>query len=103
MQDLNVPKRQITDADRVIGIDEYQRTVGQERELDELLAVVFSDAAGQKALDYLKAITINNVLNPGCNPNDLLFREGGRWLVGVIDTRVRRGRAYRAPTQKEAS
>lgn len=78
-------------ARQYVGPDGLQRPPAIEREINECFAIVFSGAAGQKALDYLKSVTINRVIGPGEPENTYSYQEGARWLMGVISTRIRDG------------
>lgn len=75
-----------------MGPDGWQRTAAQEREIDLTLAAIFAGEAGRKALAYLRSITIEAVAGPNITDAELRHREGMRALVGIIETRVRRGR-----------
>lgn len=59
-----------------------------ERELNEALALCFKDAVGERALKYLRSITIEYVQGPGYDPQVLAHLEGARWLVAVIERRL---------------
>lgn len=59
-----------------------------EREINEALAICFSDAVGERALKYLRSITIEKVSGPGLDVNALIHQEGARWLVAVIERRI---------------
>ena len=63
-----------------------------ENKINESLVLAFSDAAGESALKYLRSITIEYVNGPGFEPNALMHLEGARWLVGVIEQRIRDGK-----------
>lgn len=80
-----------TKAKQYIGPDGLRRPPKIEREINECFAVVFSSAAGKKALDYLKSITTNRVIGPGEPENTYAYHEGARWLMGVISTRIKEG------------
>jgi len=74
-----------------IGPDGKRRPPKVEHNLNECFAIIFRGAAGQKALDYLKSITTNRVLEPGLPENTYSYQEGARWLMGVISTRIKDG------------
>jgi hypothetical protein len=77
-----------------LGCDGHARTAAEERELDVTLAAVFAGAAGQKALAYLRSITIEAVCGPAVSDAELRHREGMRSLVGIIETRIQKGRNH---------
>jgi len=74
-----------------IGPDGMARPPKVEHDLNECFSIIFSSAAGKKALDYLKSVTINRVLEPGLPENVYSYQEGARWLMGVISTRIKDG------------
>lgn len=74
-----------------VGPDGLRRPPKVEHEINECFAIIFSGAAGQKALDYLKSVTVNRVLEPGLSENTYSYQEGARWLMGVISTRIKDG------------
>ena len=74
-----------------VGPDGVRRPPKIEHQLNESFAIVFSSAAGKKALDYLKSVTTNRVLEPGLPENTYSYQEGARWLMGVISTRIKHG------------
>lgn len=78
-------------AKQYVGPDGKKRPPNIERELNECFAIVFNSAAGKKALDYLKSVTVNRVLDPGLSENTYSYAEGARWLMGVISTRIKDG------------
>lgn len=60
-----------------------------ERDINESLAIAFGEAAGERALKYLRSITIEYVNGPGLDPNALIHLEGARWLVAIIEKRIK--------------
>ncbi len=74
-----------------VGPDGVARPPAAEREINECMAIAFASGAGKKALDYLKSITVNRVLEPGLPENTYSYQEGARWLMGVISTRIKDG------------
>lgn len=64
------------------------RGIQMEKKINECLAIAFMDEAGEQALKYLRAITIEYVNGPGLDVNALIHLEGARWLVGVIEKRI---------------
>lgn len=74
-----------------ISPDGKNRPTKVEHNLNECFAIVFRGAAGQKVRDYLKSITTNQVMPPGSDRNLIQYHEGSRWLMGIIDTRIKDG------------
>ena len=69
--------------------DGHKRTNPVERKINEALQLCFRDAVGERALKYLRSITIEYVNGPGLEPNALVHLEGARWLVAVIEKRIK--------------
>lgn len=74
-----------------IGPDGFSRGDKVEHELNEAFAIVFRGAAAARVLNYLRSITTNQVMAPGTDPNVINYHEGSRWLMGIIDTRIKHG------------
>jgi hypothetical protein len=62
-----------------------------EHRLNEAFAICFRGASGDLVLNYLRSISTNRVLDRGTPANDIVYQEGARWLMGIIDTRKRHG------------
>ena len=73
---------------RYVAPDGRNRQPKIEREINEALAIAFGEAVGERALKYLRSITIEYVNGPGLEPNALMHLEGARWLVAVIEKRI---------------
>jgi hypothetical protein len=74
-----------------ISPDGAARDPETERRLNEAFAIVFKGAAAEKVRDYLRSITINRVLGPGTPVDTINYFEGARWLMGIIDSRIKDG------------
>lgn len=74
-----------------MGADGIERTLAMERRINEAFAAVFDSAAGTKAIEYLRSITINTVAGPDQSDAALRHLEGGRYIVGIIDQRIQCG------------
>lgn len=68
-----------------------------ERQLDLAFASWISSDLGRQCMTYLRA-TVNSALPANhstrgpIDPNQLLHREGSRWLLALMETRAERGR-----------
>lgn len=71
--------------------DGILRTQEAEDRLNSIFKGVFSGQGGAEALAYLKSITINRVTGPDYNSDALRHLEGQRFIVGLIDARMRAG------------
>jgi|TARA_B100000427_G_scaffold324719_1_gene330327 hypothetical protein len=72
-------------------IDGYVRSEEDDLILNKHFANVFKGDEGKKVLDYLKSITIEAVAGPNIDGNRLFHLEGMRFLVGIINTRIKKG------------
>lgn len=75
--------------------DGIVRSIQEERQLNEMLATAMRDEAGQRVIKYLRSISVEMVHGPNCDPNQLMHREGARWLVGVLEQRIAYGKEKR--------
>jgi len=64
----------------------------REAEIDSIFCAVFKGASGEKALNYLKNMTLNRVLPASATDSELRQREGQREIVAHIIRRVENGR-----------
>ena len=72
--------------------DGRQYTTDQQHQLNRAFAITFmSTEAGRLVFDYLKSISTNRVLGRGSEPHEITYHEGARWLMGIIDQRVKDG------------
>ncbi len=77
---------------QVVGPDGIPRSPDKEEELNKIFNGVFSGAAGTEVLRYLRSITIEAVSGPNITSTELFHREGMRYLVGIIEQRISRGK-----------
>jgi len=75
-----------------LGPDGIVRPQEDEDKIDAHFAACFSTPAGREVLRHLRAITIEAVAGPAITPNELMHREGMRFLAAIIEQRVERGR-----------
>jgi hypothetical protein len=71
-------------------VDGHIWSPAQDEAINLAIKQTFETPAGQKTLDYLKAITTSTVAHPSTSSNQLWMLEGMRRLVGIIDTRRRK-------------
>ena len=67
------------------------RSAAMERQLNEACVSTFATAAGKFVLQYLRQVTIESVGGPGIAPDHLMHLEGQRFVVGVIEQRIKLG------------
>lgn len=75
--------------------DGRARNPKTEHNINECFAIVFRGAAGDEVRKYLRSISVNAVSAPGTDPNVIIQMEGARWLMGVIDSRIKDGEEKR--------
>lgn len=76
---------------QVLGADGVPRKPEEEKELNQIMAATFKGRAGRKVIEYLRSITIEYVAGPNISDTELRHREGMRYLVGIIETRISKG------------
>jgi hypothetical protein len=77
---------------RALGPDGIARDPRTEQQLNDTMLAVFGSPAGAEALAYLRSITIEMVGGPEITDAQLRHREGMRYLVGIIEARMRKGK-----------
>ena len=87
------PKKKVAPKkkEQYVSPDGKTRPPKVEHNLNECFAITFRDAAGQAVIDYLKSVSTNRVMPPGTPPDTINYHEGARWLMGIIDTRIKHG------------
>lgn len=73
----------------LLGPDGLQRKDEDEARLDSLVMAAFTTPSGKEVLQYLRDITINTVGGPGISDGELRHREGGRFIIGIIEQRIK--------------
>lgn len=77
---------------KLLGPDGVVRRPEDEEKLNELAAATFRPKGAQAFLAYLRSITIEAVAGPNITDAELRHREGMRYLVGIIEQRVQKGK-----------
>lgn len=74
--------------------DGIQRPNVVEHRINEAFAIVLGadDASTRLVRDYLRSVTIERIGGPDINKDSLMHLEGQRYLVGVIEQRIKHGR-----------
>ena len=75
-----------------ISIDGYIRTTEKEKELNQLAAQTFKSEQGLQFIQYLRSITIESVGGPDITDSHLRHMEGMRYLLAIIEKRVKLGK-----------
>jgi len=74
------------------GPDGVMRSVERETKLNALFLATFTTPAGAEVLKHLRHITIEAVAGPEITTDHLRHLEGRRYLVGIIEQRIKLGR-----------
>ncbi len=74
---------------RQIGIDNFPRSKENDEKISKDIRAAFRTPNGQQVLKYLRSITIEAVTGPAASDAELRHLEGQRYLVGLIERRVK--------------
>jgi len=72
-----------------IGIDNFPRSKENDEKISKDIRAAFRTPNGQQVLKYLRSITIEAVTGPAASDAELRHLEGQRYLVGLIERRVK--------------
>lgn len=81
---------------RVASVDGSVRSSDVEKEINLHFLSTFASPSGKKVLSYLRSITIESVAGPNITDSELRHREGMRFVVGLIETRIKGGEHERS-------
>jgi hypothetical protein len=87
---------------RILGPDGYERSEKDEKFLNDVIVTCFNNPAGIETLKYLKSITTERVAGPEIKSDALFHLEGQRYLIGIIETRIRQYKPLDAPPLEKA-
>ena len=76
----------------LIGLDNFKRGSDEEENLNSAFSALFGTDIGLSVLQYLKSITIDSVGGPEISDNSLRHLEGQRYIVGLIQRRINKGK-----------
>tara|TARA_A100000172_G_scaffold73328_1_gene54863 strand:+ start:264 stop:557 length:294 start_codon:yes stop_codon:yes gene_type:complete len=79
-----------------VSIDGVRRSQVNEDKLNNTILSCFLTDAGAETLRYLRSITIESVAGFNISDQELRQREGMRFLVGIIEQRIKEGKNVRA-------
>jgi hypothetical protein len=80
--------------DKVWGPDGLQLSVAEDQRLNALVLATFGKGGGREVLHWLRSVTIEMVGGPEISDAQLRHREGARYLVAVIENRLKQGEAH---------
>ena len=78
-----------------LSIDGLKRSNEAEKNINDNLLTCFTTDAGVKVIQYLRSITIELVAGSNITDQELRHREGMRFLVGIIEQRIKEGKNAR--------
>lgn len=74
-----------------LALDGFRRDKSEDTRISLDIASLFSTDAGQSVMKYLRSITIEQVNGAGVSDSELRHMEGQRYIVGLIESRMRQG------------
>ena len=79
----------VKDNNTYLGIDGFRRSPSEDTKISLNIASLFQTDLGKEVLKYLRSITIESVNGAGVTDAELRHLEGQRYLVGLIETRIK--------------
>lgn len=79
-----------------LSLDGYQRSQADDEKISLNIASLFKDELGKDVLKYLRSITIEAVNGAAVSDAELRHMEGQRYLVGLIESRIRHGQKVKS-------
>ena len=79
----------------LIGLDNFKRGSDEEENLNSAFSALFGTDIGLSVLQYLKSITIDSVGGPEISDNSLRHLEVQRYIVGLIQRRINKGKSQK--------
>lgn len=90
-----------TKPNRIVGLDNFERSPEEETRLNFVFESVFKTDAGADILKYLRMITIEAVAGAEISDNQLRHIEGQRYIVGLIQRRLNKGKSQTIVKEKQ--
>tara|TARA_Y100000401_G_scaffold25908_1_gene18209 strand:- start:5467 stop:5730 length:264 start_codon:yes stop_codon:yes gene_type:complete len=81
---------------KYLSLDGYQRKEKDDETISINIASLFSTELGKDVLKYLRSITIEAVNGAAVTDTELRHVEGQRYIVGLIETRIRHGQKVKS-------
>ncbi len=72
-----------------LGIDGFRRNQSEDARISLNFASLFETDLGKDCLKYLRSVTIESVNGAGVTDAELRHIEGQRYIVGLIETRIK--------------
>lgn len=74
-----------------LGLDGFPRPKEDDQKISQNVHALFKTPNGRAVLTYLRSITIEAVTGAGASDAELRHLEGQRFLVGLIERRMKHG------------
>lgn len=79
-----------------VRLDGFNRNEDADNEISLVVSQVFNTVSGKEVLKYLRSITIEAVSGGNVSDAELRHLEGQRYLVGVIERRIKHAERIKA-------
>ena len=79
-----------------VRLDGFNRPEETDKQISLIVSQVFNTASGKEVLRYLRSITIEAVTGANVSDAELRHLEGQRYLVGVIERRIKHAERIKA-------
>ena len=79
-----------------VRLDGFNRNEDADNEISLVVSQVFNTVSGKEVLRYLRSITIEAVSGGNVSDAELRHLEGQRYLVGVIERRIKHAERIKA-------
>ena len=79
-----------------VRLDGFNRPEETDKQISLIISQVFNTASGKEVLRYLRSITIEAVTGGNVSYAELRHLEGQRYLVGVIERRIKHAERIKA-------
>ena len=79
-----------------LSLDGYQRSQKDDEKISLNIATLFSSELGKDVLKYLRSVTIEAVNGAAVSDAELRHMEGQRYIVGLIESRIRHGQKVKS-------
>tara|TARA_R100000544_G_C2178595_1_gene35753 strand:+ start:177 stop:467 length:291 start_codon:yes stop_codon:yes gene_type:complete len=86
---------------KLVGLDNYERRVEDEQKINDSFSIAFTAPTGIEVLKYLRSITLEAVAGPNVEPSHLQHLEGQRYIVGLIQRRINKGKSQQIVKDKQ--
>tara|TARA_R100000700_G_C3095937_1_gene95149 strand:+ start:413 stop:667 length:255 start_codon:yes stop_codon:yes gene_type:complete len=79
-----------------ISLDGFPRPKAADNKISQNIQALFTDDLGKEVLSYLRSITIESVSGANISDAELRHLEGQRYLVGLIERRIKHAEKVKA-------